>query len=375
MLAAVSRALGQLKALGAYRDAQRTVEADSKVVQAATSGVDAAGRVVTAALKGQAGAASTLRVADEALRNIAIAAYIGVGYGPPTPAPGDAASSASAAEQNVSNFGALTGNDAIYGSELLTLVGQQARRSVAAAKRKVAEAVAVTRRAHAGYGRAEAVLAKAEQALATAKGQVQLLAVQAAAPLDPPGAGSDPLPSGISSPTILGQPVLTAAELAGWFASTGEKARITVPIAQLAADYATAGKATGVRDDVAFAQSIVETGFFSFPSYGQVTPGDNNFAGIGACDSCKHGWRFQSAQKGVEAQLELLEAYASPTPVPTPLLGPVGVGGCCATWTSLAGTWASSLNYGVSILTVYDQMLLWALPRRVQSAGLAPRLG
>ena len=139
---------------------------------------------------------------------------------------------------------------------------------------------------------------------------------------------------------------------------------------QLAADYAAQGKATGVRDDLAFAQSIIETGYFSFPSYGQITPQDNNFAGIGACDSCRQGWSFPNAMDGVGAQLELLEAYASPKPVPTPLIGSVGVGGCCTTWTSLAGTWASSPTYGVAILTIYDQMLTWAIPRRLAQLRL-----
>ena len=152
--------------------------------------------------------------------------------------------------------------------------------------------------------------------------------------------------------------------------STGHKANITVPIGKLAADYVKAGQATGVRADIAFAQSVVETGFFSFPSYGQLTPKDNNFAGIGACDTCAHGWSFKNALTGVEAQMELLEAYASPKPVPTPLIGPVGVGGCCPTWIDLAGTWASSLSYGISIMTVYHQMLAWLIPQRLVSAGL-----
>jgi hypothetical protein len=158
--------------------------------------------------------------------------------------------------------------------------------------------------------------------------------------------------------------------MASWFASTGEKANVTVPMSQLTQDYVKAGAETGVRADVAFAQSIIETGFFSFPSYGQLTGKDNNFAGIGACDTCAHGWSFASALDGVTAQLELLEAYASPTPVSTPLLGSIGIGGCCPTWLDLAGKWASSTAYGVSILTIYQQMLAWVIPQRLVAAGL-----
>jgi hypothetical protein len=175
----------------------------------------------------------------------------------------------------------------------------------------------------------------------------------------------------LSPPTILGPSVMSGPELATWFASTHRHANITVPMAQLAADYARAGQETGVRADVAFAQSVVETGFFSFPAYGQLTPKDNNFAGIGACDSCAHGWTFPEALTGVTAQMQLLDAYASPNPVPTNLIGDVGVGGCCPTWMALAGTWASSPVYGISIMTIYQQMLGWVIQERLIAAGLA----
>jgi hypothetical protein len=187
-----------------------------------------------------------------------------------------------------------------------------------------------------------------------------------ATPVNPAAAAPVPTPS------ILGPATLTAAELAGWFSAAGHSANTTVPIAQLAQDYLTAGAQTGVRGDLAFAQSVIETGDFDFPAGGQLTATDNNFAGIGACDSCATGWSFPDAQTGVSAQEQLLEAYASPTRVATPLVGPVGVGGCCTTWVSLAGKWASSLTYGVEILTVYEQILDWAIPERLAAAGLAP---
>ena len=172
--------------------------------------------------------------------------------------------------------------------------------------------------------------------------------------------------------------MLTPDEITAWFNSTGHAANATVPIQQLVSYYeqaATQGgpnntPATGVRFDLAFAQSVVETGYFSFPAYGQLTPADNNFAGIGACDSCAHGWHFPDALTGVAAQEELLESYASPTKIPTPLIGNVGVGGCCPTWMALAGKWASSTVYGISIMTVYQQMLASVIPSRLQAAGL-----
>jgi hypothetical protein len=181
-----------------------------------------------------------------------------------------------------------------------------------------------------------------------------------------------PAYDGPPSPTILGPSILDAPDLAAWFASTGHQVNTTVPLGQLTQDYLNAGATTGVRADIAFAQSIVETGWFSFPAGGQLNPSDNNFAGIGACDSCAHGWSFPDAATGVLAQLQLLEAYASPKKVPTPLVGPVGVGGCCQTWIALAGTWATSTTYGVAIMTVYRRMLDWLIPHRLAAAGLKP---
>ncbi|MGZ8724796.1 MAG: hypothetical protein ACXWYG_12220, partial [Aeromicrobium sp.] len=109
---------------------------------------------------------------------------------------------------------------------------------------------------------------------------------------------------------ILGEQQLTAAQLLAWYRSTGSVANVGGSIEELIDDYLTEGAAEHVRGDVAFVQSIVETGYFSFPGGGQVGSGDHNFAGIGACDSCTHGDRFASALQGVRAQIQLLRFYA-----------------------------------------------------------------
>lgn len=176
--------------------------------------------------------------------------------------------------------------------------------------------------------------------------------------------------TGTPVPTIMGPIALSAGELAGWYATTGYQANITVPMATLAGYYLSGGTAAGLRGDIAFAQSIVETGYFTFPTGGQVLGTDNNFAGIGACDSCAHGWTFPTAQTGVSAQIQLLQAYASGNKVPTPLVGKVGVAGCCQTWLSLGGVWATAIDYGYEILNVYKEMLDWAIPERLAAAGL-----
>jgi hypothetical protein len=191
------------------------------------------------------------------------------------------------------------------------------------------------------------------------------------------GAGTAPRPTGPvliaakgAGPTILGPVVLTGDELAGWFAATGRKARLTVPLPELAGDYANTGTQDNIRGDIAFAQSVLETGYFAFPDGGQLTQADNNFAGIGACDSCNHGWQFPDAKTGVAAQLQLLHQYASKGPVPGPLPGLVSVAACCPTWMGLSGVWATGPDYGYHILAIYQKMLEWALSRRSSAAGL-----
>jgi hypothetical protein len=163
---------------------------------------------------------------------------------------------------------------------------------------------------------------------------------------------------------ILGEQQLTAAQLLAWYRSTGSVANVGVSIEELVDNYLTEGAAEHVRGDVAFVQSIVESGYFSFPDGGQVGGGDHNFAGIGACDSCTHGDRFASALQGVRAQIQLLRFYADPTMTVRRLAHPavrdldrLGVKGCCPTWYSLTGTWATAPTYGPVILGLYQQVL------------------
>ena len=176
-----------------------------------------------------------------------------------------------------------------------------------------------------------------------------------------------------SGPGILGTSILSAAQIGGWFESTGAQANIMVPITQLVADYVEAGRLTGVRADLAFAQSVVETGYFAFPPGGQLTPKNNNFAGIGACDKCKHGWSFASPMDGIVAQEALLSQYAGMPRAPSlSSIAAGGVQGCCSTWMALAGVWATNRAYGFEIMSVYKQMLDWALSGEEKATGLVP---
>lgn len=106
---------------------------------------------------------------------------------------------------------------------------------------------------------------------------------------------------------VMGDAVLTAAQLAAWYRSTGAVPRLSpgTTIDDLARIYIEEGDAEHVRGDLAFAQAIIETGSFA------VAAGDN-FSGIGVCDSCTGGNAFDSPRSGVRAQIQLLRNYADP---------------------------------------------------------------
>ncbi len=408
LLTAVQADLSQVSAIQAYGQARAAVANSQEGVAVASTALRAAVATRTQAGAGTRSAQARVDAAANRLRSLAVAAYMGVGVGYVTPAAGPV-NDPPGPKGTVTTPGGLAGPAAMDALELLRLVAQHDRKNLTTSRVTLAQLARTEGTAGKGVAQAQAQLASAKQGLSASEQTLNLLTRAAttpglaatlnlpspsSAPSSPPApapAGATPGPATTTqgswfvqsdatappatSPTILGPSVLGAAELASWFSSGGHKANITVPMVQLAQDYISAGEQTGVRADLAFAQSIVETGYFSFPSYGQLTKADNNFAGIGACDSCAHGWTFPNAATGVSAQLELLEAYASPTPVATPLLGSVGVGGCCPTWMALAGKWASSTAYGISILTVYRQMLTWLIPQRLVAAGLlaAPR--
>jgi hypothetical protein len=170
---------------------------------------------------------------------------------------------------------------------------------------------------------------------------------------------------------IMGPPLLSAEEIAQWFSGTKRKARITVPIEELTKYYVEEGMAVGVKSDIAFAQTILETGGLSFPAGGQVLGSDNNFAGMDACDSCTRGRSFPDARTGVRAQLQQLRVYADPNltnaaldpPAVNPRLDRHHLKGKVPLWAGLTHTWATADTYADRVLGIYAQMLAWLMDR------------
>jgi hypothetical protein len=203
---------------------------------------------------------------------------------------------------------------------------------------------------------AERQVASAQQEVAKARAELVAAVAALTGPLGGPHGGI----------SLLGSSALDAEQLAGWFNAQGYVDFTTTTVKQLASWYLQVGAAEGVRGDVAFAQAVLETGGFSSPD----AVGLNNYAGIGHCDTCPSGWPFPSPHAGVTGQLQLLRIFADagapPRGAPAPVLPALvpalqGRRGCCATWESLTGVWATDPSYGAQILSLYEGMLVFAV--------------
>lgn len=407
LLSQVQGDIYQLTAIADYQPALSLVSQARSVLGEADAKVNSALNALKSAQNAQKQSAANEAAAAERLREIALDAYTGAAApagGPVAPGANGGQGYGSGQVQN-----AITAIDA---QEMLVIVGQQATADYTTAVEEVKAAASTTVRAQQYLVSARQVAGHDQNLLDSAVSTLNLVEKAATTPASasspplpdfteaaasspkttapPPIVPHGPAPAHVRSatlsnsqtvdnpptprsPDILGAPVLTAGELAAWYKSTGRQATTTVPISQLTAYYAQWGSALGVRDDLAFAQSIVETGYFSFPAGGQLVATDNNFAGIGACDSCATGMSFPDAKTGVEAQIELLYQFATKDPLPAGTNNVVGgtpLSGCCKTWVQLAGHWATSPVYGQSIMTVYDSMLKWAIPLREAAAGI-----
>lgn len=156
---------------------------------------------------------------------------------------------------------------------------------------------------------------------------------------------------------------ITADLMADWFNTKANEAdcKLSVPLMMLAELFLEEGALEGIRGDIAFCQSIKETGWFRYG--GQVLPEQNNFAGIGATNNSpvgKGAW-FKTARDGVRAQIQHLKAYANKETLVNPCIDPrfglVTRGAAGNQWTGLNGRWAvPGDGYGESILALWEEM-------------------
>lgn len=135
--------------------------------------------------------------------------------------------------------------------------------------------------------------------------------------------------------------------------------------------YISEGKTEGIRGDVAFAQSCIETGNFTFPQNTcAVNISQNNFCMMGVTGTFEKGNSFSTPQLGIRAQIQHLKAYSSKDPLVGKCIDPrfTYVTRGCAPYVEWLGMkenpegkgWASAKNYGSKILRVLGEVLQMA---------------
>lgn len=107
---------------------------------------------------------------------------------------------------------------------------------------------------------------------------------------------------------IMGTAVATAAQMKTYI--QGKNPQVPQSVLDMIPLYLSEGQAEGVRGDIAFAQSCLETGNFTF-SGSAVTLDQNNFCGMGVTSNGLKGNSFDTPQLGIRAQIQHLKAYAS----------------------------------------------------------------
>jgi len=188
-------------------------------------------------------------------------------------------------------------------------------------------------------------------------------------PPPPPAVCDAPAGSSATAVAVMGPCArLGVDQIVSWFEGKARPTyRALVPVRDLVAMFVEEGQAEGVRGDIAFVQSIIESGWFSFP--GRVPASANNFSGFGATDSTASYGIFPDARTGVRAQIQHLRAYADTAattcavpplhnPCVDPRFGYVAPKGKAPTWNQFGnGNWATDPAYAGKILNLYTDML------------------
>ena len=163
---------------------------------------------------------------------------------------------------------------------------------------------------------------------------------------------------------IMGKAQATAGQMASYLKKKNPS--VAQSVLDMIPLYISEGEAEGVRGDIAFAQSCLETGNFTF-SGSAVTHSQNNFCGLGVTQRGKAGLSFETAQLGIRAQIQHLKAYASTDKLRNALADPrfryVKRG--CAPYVEWLGQkenpqgkgWAAGEKYGEKILSILKAVM------------------
>ena len=111
---------------------------------------------------------------------------------------------------------------------------------------------------------------------------------------------------------IMGKPMADVEQMRSYILQ--KNPNVAQSVIDMIPIYISEGEAEGVRGDIAFAQSCLETGNFTFAG-SAVTLDQNNFCGMGVTSRGKKGCSFDTSQLGIRAQIQHLKAYASDEPL------------------------------------------------------------
>lgn len=164
--------------------------------------------------------------------------------------------------------------------------------------------------------------------------------------------------------TITGTAKATVGQLCAYI--KGKNPNVPKSVLDMASLYLSEGAAEGIRGDVAFAQSCLETGNFAFAG-SAVTLDQNNFCGMGVTANGMKGNSFPTPQMGIRAQIQHLKAYANTDPLKGECVDPrfQYVNRGCAEYVEWLGQkenpqgkgWATGAGYGEKILSILKAIL------------------
>ncbi len=163
---------------------------------------------------------------------------------------------------------------------------------------------------------------------------------------------------------ITGKAQATAGQMAAYLKA--KNAGAAQSVLDMIPLYLSEGEAENIRGDIAFAQSCLETGNFTFKG-SAVTLDQNNFCGLGVTKNGEKGCSFATPRQGIRAQIQHLKAYAGTVPLKQECVDPrfKYVGRGSASYVEYLGIqenprgkgWAAGAGYGGKILDILSGIL------------------
>ena len=163
---------------------------------------------------------------------------------------------------------------------------------------------------------------------------------------------------------VMGRAAATVQQMQTYIKKVNPK--VSDSVIKMIPLYISEGAIEGVRGDIAFAQSCLETGNFTF-SGSAVTLDQNNFCGMGVTRNGVKGNSFKTPQLGIRAQVQHLQAYGSTGRLKQTVVDPryTYVTRGCAEYVEYLGIqenpkhygWAAGKNYGSKIIAILNNIL------------------